>query len=264
MEPRKEKEIAHYDTHARQWLSSHASLDTGGGDFEGFHPSILSSYRHCYDLLARYAKGKSVLDFGCGNGVHLPYLASLAASVTGIDLSEASLAIARRRIANLPVREHIQLKKMDCEHLEFPDNSFDVVFDGGVFSSLDFERALSEIARVLKPDGILIGIETFGHNPLTNLKRKFNEKKGKRTAWAAQHILTTSSLQKTRQYFANIDVRYFHLLSWLAFPLIGKPGGVAMLRFLELCDALLLTIPFLKKYAFKIVVVCQQPISSDR
>ncbi|MBI4250706.1 class I SAM-dependent methyltransferase [Candidatus Uhrbacteria bacterium] len=260
MEQRKQIEIAHYESHAKEWLSQHGPATTTASDFEGFPPSVLSSYQKCYELATRYGKGKDVLDFGCGNGVHVPTLASVAQSVVGIDLSESSLDIACRRIANLSDREKIQLKKMDCENLEFSDNTFDLVFDGGVFSSLDFDRALSEIARVLKPDGVLIGIETFGHNPLMNLKRKLNEKSGKRTTWAASHILTTASLKKARQYFANVEVNYFHLLSWIALPFIGKPGGIALLRVLEAIEAALLTIPFLKKYAFKIVFVCSQPI----
>jgi len=261
MEHRKQTEIAHYDTHAKEWLDAHQNTarEPSDGDFEGFAPRILSSYRYCYDLVNKYAKGKSVLDFGCGNGVHLPHLASIASSVTGIDLSETSLEIARKRIANLSQRKKISLKKMDCEHLEFSDATFDVVFDGGVFSSLDFDSALSEISRVLKSDGVLIGIETFGHNPITNLKRMLNKKSGKRTAWAAEHILTTHSLERAKMYFEKIEVHYFHLFSWIAFPFIGKPGGIAMLRILEALDAILLSLPFLKKYAFKIVVAFSIP-----
>lgn len=261
MEQRKQTEIAHYESHANEWLASHADAvqQLSGGDFEGFQPRILSSYQYCYDLAARLGKEKSVLDFGCGNGVHLPHLSSVATSVTGIDLSESSLLIAQRRIADLPAREKIQLQKMDCEHLEFADNTFDLVFDGGTFSSLDLDRALAEIARVLKPDGVLIGIETFGHNPFMNLNRKFNKKSGKRTTWAADHILTQKSFAVARKYFQQIDVKYFHLFSWAAFPFIGKPGGIFLLRLLEAVDRILLAIPFLKKYAFKIVFVFSHP-----
>lgn len=262
MEQRKQKEIAHYDAHAQEWLSAHtdSKKQKSNNDFEGFEPRILASYRQCYTFLVQWAQGKSVLDFGCGNGVHLPYLAEVAASVTGIDLSAASLEIATHRIAHLPQCDTITLQKMDCEHLDFPDNTFDVVFDGGVFSSLDYDRALSEIARVLKPNGCLIGIETFGHNPATNFKRMLNKKSGKRTTWAADHILTTKSLEKAKHYFGDIEVRYFHLLSCAAFPFIGKPGGIAILRVLEVLDAALLSLPFLKKYAFKIVFVFSKPL----
>ncbi|PIU24464.1 hypothetical protein COT12_00910, partial [Candidatus Berkelbacteria bacterium CG08_land_8_20_14_0_20_39_8] len=77
---------------------------------------------------------------------------------------------------------------MDCEKMEFPDNLFDIIFDGGTFSSIDLVKAYPELSRVLKPDGFLIGIETFGHNPFTNLKRKINKLIGKRTEWATAHI----------------------------------------------------------------------------
>ena len=45
---------------------------------------------------------------------------------------------------------------MDVEALEFPDNSFDIVFDSGTFSSIELEKGLQEIHRVLKPGGVVI------------------------------------------------------------------------------------------------------------
>ena len=189
MESRKEQEIKHYDTGSQEWLRDPTS-------FKEYKPLALASYRFCYALLRKHANNARVLDYGCGNGVHLVYLASSAKSVVGIDLSEKSLEIAHRRIGTIAEKEKITLQVMDCEHLEFPPNSFDVVFDGGTFSSLDFETSMKEISRVLTPDGTVIGIETFGHNPLTNLKRRLNKKRGVRTAWAAEHILTEKKLNR--------------------------------------------------------------------
>ena len=87
---------------------------------------------------------------------------------------------------------------MNAEELEFPDNSFDIVIDGGTFSSLRLDVALKEIARILKPEGTVIGIETLGHNPLTNIKRVWNVARGTRTKWAADHIFKMRDL--------NVDV----------------------------------------------------------
>lgn len=261
METRKEKEIAHYDTRANEWLHAQEKNENAftHRDFEGFLPNVLSSYQYCYKLLSRFARGKKVLDFGCGNGVHLPYLASLARTVVGVDLSAPSLEIAKHRIAHLKEKEKITLQQMDCEQLEFPANSFDVVFDGGTFSSLDFERALKELSRILVPDGCIIGIETFGHNPFTNLKRMMNKKTGKRTSWAASHILTNAHLGVAKNYFQEIRVYYFHIASWLAFPFLGKPGGMILLRILEAFDRILFLIKPLRTYAFKIVFVLSKP-----
>ena len=144
---------------------------------------------------------------------------------------------------------------MDCESLKFPDNSFDIIFDGGTFSSLDLSKVFSELVRVLKPNGFLIGIETFGHNPFTNLKRKLNKISGKRTEWAASHIFQMKDLQEAKKYFNKIETKFFHLISWIAFPFLNLPGGKFLLKILEFFDKFLFKLPFLEKYAFKVVFV---------
>ena len=248
MEDRKRKEIEYYDEAAARQLEE-----------EGFVPQVLGSYNFLYSAVAPLIKDKKVLDYGCGNGVHTKFLAEHAREVVGIDLSQGALAIARRNAEKEKVENKAKFLAMDCEKLEFPDNSFDVVFDGGTFSSLDFGKAIQEITRVLRPDGVLVGIETFGHNPLANAKRALNRITGKRTSWAASHIVRQKELARLRQNFERVEVFYFHLISLFAFPLLDSPGGRLMLRLLEGIDDLPLRIPFLQKYAFKIVFVCKNP-----
>ncbi|MDO8435966.1 MAG: methyltransferase domain-containing protein [bacterium] len=259
VDQRKKTEIEYYDKRAKDWKGD-LTAKKKQGDFEGFSPIDLSSYQFCYELLKKNCKGKKVLDYGCGNGVHsvVPIIWG-AEKVIGIDLSEASLRIAREKIQKEGLGDKVEFMAMDCEKLAFPDNSFDIIFDGGTFSSLDLNLALPELARVLKPDGLLLGIETFGHNPITNLKRKINKISGKRTGWAAEHILRMENLKKAKDYFNNIEVYYFHLISWLAFPFLGLPGSKILLKTLEGLDRFFLTIPFLRKYSFKVVFVFSWP-----
>jgi len=258
MEDRKKKEIAHYDQKA-DFLLRQPGLQKWMGDFEGFHPHVLSSYRAFYQLLEKYCKGKKVLDYGCGNGIHSGFIAKHASEVVGIDLSERSLELARERMKREGVEGKVVFQAMDCEALDFPDNSFDVVVDGGTFSSLDLDKAFAELARVLKPGGVVVGIETLGHNPITNLKRKLNKKTGKRTEWAASHIFRMQDLARAGKYFQEVEAKFFHLLSWSMFPFLQIPGGRLLLHFSEIIEYPFLSLPFLKSYSFKIVFVFRNP-----
>lgn len=245
MEERKIKEIEYYD--------KRASFE---GDFEGFWPQKLAAFRYFYQLLKRYSKNKVVLDYGCGNGVHsLAPLRLGARKVIGIDLSKNQLALARKKAEIEGASDRTQFLSMDCEKLEFPDNSFDLILDGGTFSSLDLNKALPELARVLKPEGLLIGIETLGHNPLTNFKRWLNKLNGKRTGWATGHIFQIKDLKLAENYFQKVQAQYFHLFSWIAFPFLGIPGVIIFLKIFEFFDKVLLRLSFLRKYGFKTVFI---------
>ena len=259
MEPRKQREIKYYEEKAQEQIKN---LFQGGGsaDFEGFNPGILNSFSFCYQWLAKNCRDKKVLDYGCGNGIHTVQIAKMGPEkVIGIDLSEKSLEIAKKRAGKENLEGRAEFLKMDCEKMEFPDKYFDVIFDGGTFSSLDLKKALPELSRVLKKDGNLIGIETFGHNPFTNLKRKINKLTGKRTGWAAEHILKEKDLKEAEKYFDKIETNFFHLVSWIVFPLLKLPGSKFLLKIFEAIDGMLLKPPLFKKYAFKIVFVFSQP-----
>lgn len=100
-------------------------------------------------------QGQSILDVGCGTGNFSVKLAEKGAFVTGIDVSEDMLEIAREKSGDLP----ITFKHMDLYELDFQDNTFDAVFSMAAFEFVkEPERALSELFRVLKPGGkLLIG-----------------------------------------------------------------------------------------------------------
>lgn len=257
MEKRKQREIEYYDRKAKE--IGKESLENIRGDFEGFEFYNLESWRFCYNLLRKYCKNKKVLDYGCGNGIHAVFLAKYAREVVGIDLSEKSLGVANRLANNSGLQQKIKFLRMDCEKIEFEDDSFDVVFDGGTFSSLDIKRAIPEISRVLKKDGILIGIETFGHNPLANFKRKINKITKKRTAWAVEHIFKDSDFEIVRDFFAGIQVWYFHFFSWMFFPFLGLPGFKKIFKIIEAIDKNFLRLCFFRKFAFKIVFIFSKP-----
>lgn len=111
--------------------------------------------------------GMRVLDVATGTGAVLVPAAQrvgLEGCVTGIDLSrailqEAEYAARARGLTN------IELRQMDAEHLEFPDQAFDVIFCAfGLFLFPDLEAALREMHRVCKPGGYL-SVSLFAKTP---------------------------------------------------------------------------------------------------
>lgn len=100
-------------------------------------------------IVGRHARGKEALEVGCGTGLILGRVAPLAARAVGIDLSPGMLAEARAR--GLDVHE------ADAHALPFADASFDVAYSFKVLAHVpQWERALAEMARVLRPGGRLI------------------------------------------------------------------------------------------------------------
>jgi len=108
-----------------------------------------------------YARARRVLEAGCGNGSQTVHLAaaSPAADIVAIDVSAASLALARRRVEAAGHR-NVTWHQADLFHLPFPETSFDDVFVCFVLEHLaEPEHALAALRRVLKPGGTLTVIE---------------------------------------------------------------------------------------------------------
>jgi SAM-dependent methyltransferase len=98
------------------------------------------------------------LELGCGTGRLLIPLARQGARIVGVDYSTAMLDRARRRLRTLPASRRPRLVRADIRRLPFLDSSFDRVFAPyGVLQSLtsdaDFDAAIREAARLLKPRG---------------------------------------------------------------------------------------------------------------
>lgn len=97
-------------------------------------------------------RGKRVLEIGCGMGMHSELLHRAGANLTSIDLWATSIEATQARFKLKELEGDI--RKMDAEALEFRNEEFDFVWSWGVIHhSESTARALSEIARVLKPVG---------------------------------------------------------------------------------------------------------------
>ena len=104
--------------------------------------------------------GARVLDVGCGQGVGVQILLEQfgASQVYGIDLDPQQIRRAQRRFAHNSdsnANARVVLAVASVDKLPFPDEYFDAVFDFGVLHHVvDWQAAVAEIQRVLKPSGL--------------------------------------------------------------------------------------------------------------
>lgn len=116
-------------------------------------------------LLDQIAKGSRVLDLGTGSGRLLAGLAARASSVIGVDASPALLDEARRRTADLPADDSVELRLGDMAHLPVKDGEVDTVVANMVLHHLpEPARVFPEIRRVLRPGGTLLIGEFLPHS----------------------------------------------------------------------------------------------------
>jgi len=106
---------------------------------------------------------KTILDVATGTGDLVIQFAKKtnAKKIVGLDLSEGMLSIARKKVANLDMKDTIEFVRGDCEVLPLKDNSFDsVTVSFGIRNFENLEKGLSEIYRVMQPGGRFVILET--------------------------------------------------------------------------------------------------------
>ena len=111
----------------------------------------------CAFNLLKIEKGMRVLDIGCGTGNFSIKLAKKGCKVTGIDLSDKMLDLAREKTAKKNL--FIDYYNMSVYNIKFPTQHFDAIFSMATFEFVrDMEKAINEAFRVCKDKGqIMIG-----------------------------------------------------------------------------------------------------------
>jgi ubiquinone/menaquinone biosynthesis C-methylase UbiE len=103
------------------------------------------------------AAGKDVLEIGVGAGADFENWCRHARHATGVDLTDAAIALTTERLQLAGVDpSKVTLRRSDAERLPFPDKSFDVVYSWGVLHHTpDTPAAFREAFRVLRRGGRL-------------------------------------------------------------------------------------------------------------
>ena len=125
----------------------------------------LSRLANRYYWAGRYAKDKDVIEMACGTGPGLGYLATLAKSLKGSDISDEVLAPARVHYG-----ARVQIDTVDACAMPYDDNSADVIllFEA-IYYLPDAEAFMAECARVLRTGGHVLIVsankDLFDFNP---------------------------------------------------------------------------------------------------
>jgi SAM-dependent methyltransferase len=113
-----------------------------------FVPAFFAQWAPTLSAAAGVAPGRRVLDVACGTGIVARTAADQGATVTGVDLNEAMLTVARR------ARPELDWRQGNAQDLPFADDSFDVVVSQMALMFFpDPAAALAEMARVVVPGG---------------------------------------------------------------------------------------------------------------
>jgi ubiquinone/menaquinone biosynthesis C-methylase UbiE len=148
---------------------------------EFFIPALFQEWTERVSVAAQIETGDKVLDVACGTGVLARFVyekVGESGSVVGVDINDGMLAVAESKNPN------IEWRRSAAEKLPFEENTFEkVVSQFGLMFFEDRTEALREMARVLKPNGILAvavwdSLETSpGYAEMTELLRRlFGEK----------------------------------------------------------------------------------------
>lgn len=107
---------------------------------------------------AAVPQGARVLDVGCGYGATALFLAQQrGCQVTGINISEKELELARERAAQSGLDDQATFAYGDFHDIPYPDGSFDVVWSQEAFlHGVNKQTILAECHRVLRPQGRLV------------------------------------------------------------------------------------------------------------
>jgi ubiquinone/menaquinone biosynthesis C-methylase UbiE len=148
---------------------------TGERFMPGSSDNIFLEHQHRYQMALRFAKDRAVLDIASGEGYGSILLASVARSVIGVDISQAAVTHCQKSYK----RENLEFRVGSCTSIPLPDQSVDLVVSFETLEHIDaHDQMLSEIKRVLRPDGSLIisSPEKAAYTDATGLTNPFHVK----------------------------------------------------------------------------------------
>ena len=112
--------------------------------------------REAFQMLPKLKK-PYILDVGCGSGSPTIELAKLSdGEIIGIDIDQSKLDRLNRKIEEEGFLGRVKTVKCSLLEMDFPDESFDIIWAEGSIRIIGFEQSLKKCKQLLKPKGYLV------------------------------------------------------------------------------------------------------------
>ena len=157
-------------------------------------------------ILENSSAGKVILDYGCYDGKCVPALLKNNPSrVVGIDISKTAIARARETHQY----DNVDFFHMDAHETSFDNNTFDFIVGRGILHHLDYEIAIKELYRIVKPGGVVLFYEPLGDNPAAKIIRLLTPK----ARTPDEQALSRKQIKFADDVFGNQEHYFFNLFS---------------------------------------------------
>ena len=231
------------------------------------NPKLRSRFNKEYRfLILGQLAGKQVLDVGCGDGANSVLLAKMGATVTGIDISPASIEFARRRAEANGIFDRARFLCSPLESADLPAKHFDVIWGDAVLHHLiaELDLVMAQLCHYAKPGGTLLFAEPVSFSRV--LRRLRLAVPIHTDATPDERPLEPAEIEIIRRHIPGLQIRRFSFLGRLDRLVLkdynferSHPLRRCVSDFMARTDAVCLQLPLLEKFCGTAVLHGEAP-----